>query len=55
MRNYDKWFYQEYLDKIRRENKGLFAKCRVCNKPSKTVESDGYKIYPVCSDHIRAD
>ena len=47
--------YYEYLAKIRKDNKQLFEKCQVCSKPSITVESDGYKIYPVCQDHIRVD
>jgi hypothetical protein len=47
--------YYEYLAKIRKDNKQLFEKCQICSKPSVTVEADGYRVYPVCLDHIRAD
>lgn len=48
-------FYYEYLDKIRKENKELFSRCQECGKPAITIEADGYKIYPICKDHIKVD
>ena len=48
----DNQAYSEYLAKIRKDNKELFSKCKICGKPSETIESDGYEIYPVCKDHI---
>lgn len=44
--------YYDYLAKIRKDNKALFAKCKKCNKPSTNIEADGYRIYPVCKDHL---
>lgn len=49
----EKWAYAQYLAKIRKDNKDLFSKCQVCGKPSDNIESDGYKIYPVCKNHIK--
>lgn len=48
-------FYQDYLAKIRKENKELFSKCQKCGKPSAEIEADGYNIYPVCKDHLRKE
>ena len=48
-------FYQDYINRIRAENKALFSKCQICGKPSTTINADGYKIYPVCQDHSGKD
>ena len=45
--------YSEYLAKLRKDNKDLFSKCNICGNPSETIESDGYRIYPVCKNHIK--
>lgn len=47
------YFAKKYYAKIREDNKELFSRCQICGSPSDTVESDGYKIYPVCKDHIK--
>lgn len=52
---FSEYFAKKYYAKIREYNKELFARCRMCGKPSETIESDGYKIYPVCKNHIRED
>jgi hypothetical protein len=45
--------FSEYLAFLRKRDKEIFSKCEKCGQPSSDIESDGYRIFPICKDHIK--